>query len=391
MMAGGKKRGDKAAYNGSILLNRTWDEIYARNRGEIAKANLKFCYFISMIFMGVLVFFSIFAVMIRDTHLVPYYITTIVLLLLVFLLARNGLKDEEMGTRWHRLITYSFAAIMFLFSAYIIHFGNANILSYVALLVVLPILIIDTPTQKFLMVLAAAALFFVICITSGWDVNLQEEYDININLLGLAAFFCGVHNCWGRVQAIDLTRRLNEVSSEDVGTGLLNRRRLFLDLKELDEKSEIAGILMCDIDGFKKFNDTYGHQIGDKCIETVGKVLMFYGKETNIRFYRYGGDEFTGVMLTGGKMPIETAARDIAQMVNAVDIRVPSGETINITISVGYSLLQNGIDYNECLKYADYKMYQVKQQMLMRRMAQLHYDIKEKSEGLSQKGSSQSK
>lgn len=358
----------------SIFLNRTWDEIYRNNKKTIAKENLSIVKTVSIIIAGCLFAFVIVAIMINDTHLVPEYMVTAGIMFLLWFAARWALSHEDFSSSNHRWLVYSFAAVMYLFSAFIIHFGNANILSYVALVVLLPLIIIDTPAQKFIMVLLSMALFMVVCLTSGWDPRVQEEYDINVNLFALVAYFCGVHNCWIKVQAHDMTRRLGKMSSEDSGTGLLNRRRLFEDLKEFDSKGEIAGILMCDIDGFKKFNDNYGHAMGDKCIESVGKTLMYYGKDSGVRFYRYGGDEFTGILLKESRVPIETVARDVAQMVNSIDIRVPTGETINISISVGFSLLQSGVDYNECLKYADYKMYQMKQHLLMRRMAQHHLD-----------------
>ena len=359
----------------SIFFSRTWEEIYKDNKAAIAKDNLEICRTVSVFFAAVLIVFVAVAFAIRDTHLVPAYVVTAAVMIFIWYMARTMIKKNDYTTYNHRWLVYIFAASMYMFSAYIIHFGNANILSYVALVVILPVLIIDKPTQKFIMVLFSMALFFIVCVSSDWAPSLQEEYDINVNLFALVAYLCGVHNCWVKIQAHDLNRRLGKISSEDSGTGLLNRRRLFEDLKQLDEYGEIAGILMCDIDGFKKFNDTYGHSMGDKCIESVGKVLTYYGKEADIRFYRYGGDEFTGVLLKSSKVPIETAARDVAQMVNAVDIRVPSGDTVNISISVGFALLQAGVDYNECLKYADYKMYQVKQHLLMRRMAQNHLDM----------------
>ena len=170
---------------------------------------------------------------------------------------------------------------------------------------------------------------------------------------------------------------IDEISIEEILdplTGILNRSYSMKFVRSLIAEKKPFTFSIIDLDNFKYINDTYGHQVGDKCIESVGRTLLFYGEESSIRFYRYGGDEFTGIVMRDCRIPIETIARDIAQMVNSVDIRVPSGETINITISVGYALVQAGVDYNECLKYADYKMYQVKQQLLMRRMAKAHLE-----------------
>ena len=359
-----------------ILLNKTWQDIFNKNRKTIAQENLRFCHTASAIMLFVLALFVGIYAVVGDYHLYPAFFVTAALFCVMFFAARYALLHPTSGYRTGEILPYVFSAVAMLFSAYTIYFGGANIISYVAFMILLTIMIIDQPTQKFIFVFLSAALFFLLCITSDWGIRVQENYDINFNLFAIGAYLCGVFICWRRVQAFDAARKLGKLSAEDAGTGLKNRRSLFEDLEKLDAEERITGIIMCDIDGFKKFNDTYGHQIGDKCIETVGHVLNAYGRDNNYQFYRYGGDEFSGIMLTDSKIPIEICARDIAQMVNAVDIRVPSGETINISISVGYALKQRGEDYNDCLKYADYKMYQVKQQMLMRRMAEEHLELK---------------
>ena len=71
-----------------------------------------------------------------------------------------------------------------------------------------------------------------------------------------------------------------------------NRRKFDEELKsivfEADEANGKAGLILLDIDGFKKYNDTYGHRAGDELLIKLGKCL----RESERRFSRYGGEEF---------------------------------------------------------------------------------------------------
>ena len=93
-----------------------------------------------------------------------------------------------------------------------------------------------------------------------------------------------------------VSEKLNIISHIDALTGLYNRR-YFDDIlsREWDtalrSNSEIA-LIMIDIDYFKKYNDTYGHIQGDKCLTRVANVIKSYAKRPRDIVARYGGEEF---------------------------------------------------------------------------------------------------
>ncbi len=83
--------------------------------------------------------------------------------------------------------------------------------------------------------------------------------------------------------------------SYDGLTQVLNRRRFDRKLASLRKRKQPYGILMMDIDNFKKVNDVYGHQAGDRVLQRLGKILS-REETTSVQAYRYGGEEFAIIL-----------------------------------------------------------------------------------------------
>jgi len=98
--------------------------------------------------------------------------------------------------------------------------------------------------------------------------------------------------------------------SYDGLTQVLNRRRFDLKLASLRKRKQPYGILMMDIDNFKRVNDVYGHQAGDRVLQRLGKILA--REETaHVQAYRYGGEEFVIIL----KKEVLGSAQAIAQRI----------------------------------------------------------------------------
>jgi two-component system chemotaxis response regulator CheY len=100
---------------------------------------------------------------------------------------------------------------------------------------------------------------------------------------------------------LELARARVELARQahtDPLTGLRNRLRLTEDLTDLHERSVRYGrhysLALCDVDYFKAYNDTYGHQRGDRALQAVAEVLATSGRRGE-GVYRYGGEEFLHV------------------------------------------------------------------------------------------------
>lgn len=115
------------------------------------------------------------------------------------------------------------------------------------------------------------------------------------------------------------------LSLTDELTGLPNRRHLNLRLMEVEKKK--ADVCILDIDHFKKLNDTYGHDTGDKMLRNFGFVLSRFSSES-VFLARSGGEEFC-IITTG-----DTAVTDILAKINVSTRDICNGG-ISLTFSAG--------------------------------------------------------
>lgn len=146
-------------------------------------------------------------------------------------------------------------------------------------------------------------------------------------------------------------------------TGLHNRKRLFDDLTSLipsHKKSKVKlGLLFIDLDGFKKVNDTHGHEIGDKLLKLLSERLMSNVRKDDL-IYRIGGDEFI-VLLQ--KLPTSKFVESIVEnlLVKCNKPYLINNISCNVTLSIGISISPDHTEeVNELLKYADEAMYSSK-------------------------------
>ena len=128
----------------------------------------------------------------------------------------------------------------------------------------------------------------------------------------------------------------------DVLTGLGNRLRLHEDLETMHDHAVRYGhaycVALCDLDDFKQYNDTYGHQAGDEALRRVGAVLTEESRGGD-RAYRYGGEEFL-VVLAGQTLPealiaTERIRRGVESL--AIPHRTNRAGTV-VTISAGVAV-----------------------------------------------------
>ncbi len=168
------------------------------------------------------------------------------------------------------------------------------------------------------------------------------------------------------IEAKRFAAALRETTLKDPMTDLYNRRFLESYMETLianskRRKSNI-GILMCDMDFFKEVNDTYGHEAGDTVILKTAEILTSCVRSSDL-VIRYGGEEFL-VLLLDVKTESDTAhiAEKIRSTMEATEISIPGGKSLQKTISVGYSVFPSDSDaFWECIKFADVALYQAKE------------------------------
>jgi diguanylate cyclase (GGDEF)-like protein/PAS domain S-box-containing protein len=165
---------------------------------------------------------------------------------------------------------------------------------------------------------------------------------------------------------LKLREKLREQATRDPLTGLFNRRHLEDSLsRELHRarrgKSPLC-IAMLDLDHFKNFNDTFGHQAGDLLLRELGQMLREKLRKSDIAC-RYGGEEFVIVMPDSSLADTCQRVEEIRALVKKLEIRYGEQLLGTITISAGIARTREhgGITMREFLHAADTALYAAKQ------------------------------
>ena len=160
-----------------------------------------------------------------------------------------------------------------------------------------------------------------------------------------------------------MLRRLEGLASMDGLTGLLNKRTLTetaeQKLKSATRYAKPLAALICDIDHFKKVNDTYGHDVGDEVIRDLGKLLRQVKRDTDV-VGRFGGEEFVVVCEQTSADGAFLLAERIRTELEALRFQTVQGE-LSVTCSVGIATFPEvGPDWSHVFKAADEALYESK-------------------------------
>lgn len=159
--------------------------------------------------------------------------------------------------------------------------------------------------------------------------------------------------------------RLYEISVLDGLTNVYNRRyleqRLVEEVAYSKRYRKPLSILLLDIDFFKKLNDSYGHQAGDRVLKDVSARLSLALREYDI-VARYGGEEFAVVLPTTPKSRAMVIAERLRRSISDEPFQFQE-HTIECTISLGAaSLPEDGEDMDSLVAAADRALYEAKEQ-----------------------------
>ncbi len=159
-------------------------------------------------------------------------------------------------------------------------------------------------------------------------------------------------------QALDNFKQADCDRRTDFLTGLRSRQDMFEMLSDTlsGKRSEIKAVFMLDIDNFKMLNDHYGHSAGDDCLHRIGGALLEYGREHDMYFYRYGGEEMLGVRFSGEDS--DEVAQGIVALISGLNIPRSDVETGKVTVSLGYTT--DNSEFDSMIDKADRAMYSAK-------------------------------
>lgn len=173
-------------------------------------------------------------------------------------------------------------------------------------------------------------------------------------------FSCRINNS---IEALENIHAITNHASRDFLTGLYNRRYFFTDMQNYFEKAikenENFAIAMIDIDNFKKINDTYGHENGDKAINSVADILRANTSQNDI-VSRFGSEEFCVALKNVSSDKALEIFEKLREKVQNSVLTSTRGEEIRFTISVGVAINYEDT-LEESINQADMLLYEAKQ------------------------------
>ena len=138
----------------------------------------------------------------------------------------------------------------------------------------------------------------------------------------------------------------NRRSFIDAGQALLQRGRM---------RGEPVALLLCDLDFFKRLNDTFGHQAGDRALVDFGQVIARRMRRQDV-FGRIGGEEFACLLADANAL----VAREVAERIRAEFAAMPFAEQGRLSVSIGVATTTSRYELDELLAQADRALYVAK-------------------------------
>ncbi|MEE9911347.1 MAG: sensor domain-containing diguanylate cyclase [Deltaproteobacteria bacterium] len=157
-------------------------------------------------------------------------------------------------------------------------------------------------------------------------------------------------------------KELEAMALMDKLTRLANRHciehELLTRLEEARRFGRPFGLLMMDIDHFKNFNDTYGHDVGDRVLKFVADTLVKNARPFDV-IGRWGGEEFIGIIRNIDEVQLRDLAERMRRLVQSAYL-THAGEKLQVTISMGATLMRPGEGMDSLIKRADTLLYESK-------------------------------
>lgn len=168
-------------------------------------------------------------------------------------------------------------------------------------------------------------------------------------------------------QLNDQNKELTELSEQDALTGLANRRFMINafnhEWPRLQRSQKPISVILLDVDYFKRFNDSYGHQAGDGCLKEIVDTLAKSIARPADFIARYGGEEFIAVLPETDLDGACYLAEKMRHTIDELDIEHNDAEQRNhVTISAGVAstIPNQNNDYQLLIKQADEALYEAK-------------------------------
>ncbi len=180
----------------------------------------------------------------------------------------------------------------------------------------------------------------------------------------------GIERIINKQNIIDINEKLNRLAVTDMMTGLYNRQGFDKMLEQNANSHDTVAILYADLDNFKYYNDTFGHDVGDVILKEFSKLISDISK--NIGYaVRYGGDEFLIILNNIDKSLTLAVADTIYKRISSgfvsevsrymqKDVTIPEDKLVSCSIGIAFSPDGSKENITRALKCADQALYYMK-------------------------------
>jgi len=314
--------------------------------------------------------FFIFTFIMGIHHIYEHHsITTLGMVLLfnsflslsnISLLASHKISDQYASY----LITFP----LFLMMLYLIATGGVDNTGFIWIFIVPIVFLYLHGLKSGLILLSIFLLSISLILFMPEHILLTTHYSFALKIriilvFLLAILLASVYEYFNEMlfnQIKHMTHKLDHLANEDQLTQIYNRRGI-LNFIELSKQHHITpySLILCDIDYFKKFNDTYGHEIGDKVLIHIATIIK-NTIETKGVVARWGGEEFLIFLPKADEIKTYLMAKEIRQKVISTPITLDNKE-LKVTLSMGYTVAFSiKTDIDTLIKEADKYMYEAK-------------------------------
>lgn len=237
------------------------------------------------------------------------------------------------------------------------------------LLSVLISLIIGFITLKFVSV--SAMVFLTLLTYMGYTIftfQMMKHFNLWVELVSPLMFATIVFIAMLIVKYLIKSKDFEQqykLATTDGLTGLYNHRyfqeQMTNALEHAKRYETEFSLIIIDIDYFKKFNDNFGHQCGDRVLRAVAQTLKRNVRATDI-VCRYGGEEMSIILPNIGHEDAVFTAQKLCKMVSEQEVRTNTDKVTNVTISLGVSTFpKDAQTTQEMIKSADERLYHAKE------------------------------
>ncbi|WP_431222152.1 diguanylate cyclase [Serratia sp. L9] len=229
--------------------------------------------------------------------------------------------------------------------------------------IILPLLLLKVWRKKsnhvFYLTIGIIALYRIAVV--GWFLDLRNLW-LDILLYQFAFALCLAicyHALRFKERHIHAFFSMRNKATTDSLTHINNRASVDYKMLLQHAQRQSCGLMILDLDDFKKVNDTYGHLAGDGVLASVGYILQDCVRQEDF-VGRYGGEEFIVITSSYDPHHIATVAERIRSRVERSNFASTDGTTFQMTLSIGTSLYLPGMSVEKAIEMTDDALYDAK-------------------------------